>query len=135
MKKSVKYIVLTFALMLVFCSCADKMEFYGGELLDSEKLSEIASSVFATETAEKLLSEKETEDLTETREQDAEYNEDTTYIHENSEDDQTVFWTKGGKVWHLSKNCGYIKNSEVESGSLSDAVESKKERVCSSCGK
>ena len=135
MSKSVKYIVLTFALMLIFCSCADKMEFYGGELLDSAKISEIASFVFATETAENVLSEKETENLTETKEQDAEYNEDATYIDEDSEKDQTVFWTKSGKVWHLSRDCGYIKNSEVESGSLSDAVESKKERVCSSCGK
>ena len=46
-----------------------------------------------------------------------------------------VYWTKKGKVWHVSKDCRYIKNSEVESGTADNAIEAGKERACSSCGK
>lgn len=47
-----------------------------------------------------------------------------------------VYWTEGGSVYHLSKDCYHLKRAgAVESGSVSHAWELGKERVCSVCGK
>lgn len=49
---------------------------------------------------------------------------------------ETVYWTKSGTVWHLFKDCGHLKNSKtVISGSLEEAINEGKEKVCSSCNK
>ena len=49
---------------------------------------------------------------------------------------ETVYWTKGGEVWHLFKDCGYLKNSKsILSGSVEEAIENGKEKVCTSCSK
>lgn len=48
-----------------------------------------------------------------------------------------VYWLEGGKVWHESRACGTIENSEqdkVMSGSREDAVAAGKERPCKVCG-
>lgn len=45
--------------------------------------------------------------------------------------DGTVYWTKGGSVWHVSPDCSALsKADEILSGS---AAQSGKERGCSVC--
>jgi len=47
-----------------------------------------------------------------------------------------VFWLKGGSVWHVSRACGSISKAEEENifyGTVSDAVNSGKERPCKIC--
>ena len=46
-----------------------------------------------------------------------------------------VYWTKNGTVWHNRKECGHIKNSEAISGTVDEAKEAGKTRLCSSCAK
>ena len=66
---------------------------------------------------------------------------DTVKIYETEteifeEQTDIVYWTKSGSVWHVSDQCRYIKNSKgVLSGSVEEAMEAGKEKVCSSCGK
>ena len=149
------------------CS-SNEGSFYGGEPLDSEKLSEIRSSVFASDSeettkAESVITEKEnetdtagetegdveseTEKVTETEVKTESPTEIVTEeitseeaITTETEDpsneaSEIVFWTEKGGVWHTSANCRYIKNSEVISGTVNEAIESGKERLCSVCEK
>lgn len=47
----------------------------------------------------------------------------------------TVYWTKSGSVWHVSRGCSALKNStDIISGTQSDAVAAGKSRVCKKCG-
>ncbi len=49
---------------------------------------------------------------------------------------EKVYWVTNGKVWHLFKDCGYLKNSNpILSGNVEEAVSEGKETVCSSCSK
>lgn len=58
---------------------------------------------------------------------------DTAAAESSQPDDtSTVYWTKSGKVWHLSRGCPSLANSDdVSSGSI---AESGKERACKRCG-
>lgn len=50
---------------------------------------------------------------------------------------EIVFWLDGGAVWHASRACSTIKKSDpekVKSGTVQDALESGKERLCKICG-
>ena len=48
----------------------------------------------------------------------------------------TVYWTKSGSVWHTTDKCHHLKKSKsIESGSVEEAIEAGKSKVCSSCGK
>ena len=148
-------LILAILLTTVLCSCSfDESEnsFRGGELLDDNKMSEIKESFFTeesekseeTEGDDKKETPKETQKETESRRDDeTEYQSEcetskteeeiaTSAVEENG----TVYWTKGGSVWHTSKDCYYIKKSNnVESGSVEDAKEAGKEKICSHCGK
>ena len=144
MTKIVKIVALLLVDITVLCSCANNSDFNGGVLLDSNKLSEIRAEVFATEaeTAEITTVENTTEVVFETKEQNSdttelkpEYNDSTEDAMTVNEESAIVYWTKDGKVWHSSRDCRYIKNSEVESGTANDAIAAGKERVCSSCGR
>ena len=45
---------------------------------------------------------------------------------------QIVYWTEGGDVYHIDRNCQHIRNrTNVESGTV---AESGKDRVCKTCG-
>lgn len=45
---------------------------------------------------------------------------------------QIVYWTEGGDVYHVDRNCQHIRNrTNVESGTV---AESGKDRVCKTCG-
>ena len=50
--------------------------------------------------------------------------------------DATVYWLKGGSVYHADKQCRHISHAtpeELHEGCISDAVLEGKERLCSSC--
>ncbi|MBE6684891.1 MAG: hypothetical protein E7592_04505 [Ruminococcaceae bacterium] len=59
--------------------------------------------------------------------------EDSTK-QDHTKTDNTVYWTKGGGVYHLYEDCSYIKSSsEILSGTLEEALETGKSGVCSRC--
>ncbi len=60
----------------------------------------------------------------------------TTEKISDAEQTNTVYWTKSGSVWHTRSDCYHIKkSSNVFSGTLDEAIEAGKEKLCSSCGK
>lgn len=149
MAKTVKIVALLLVALAFLCSCAHNSDFNGGVLLDSDKMSEIRAEVFATtssgsevvsesnevtteQTSEAVL--EQTEESCESTECESEYNTSSEESASNVEEDGIVCWTKNGKVWHSSRDCRYIINSEVESGAVEDAIEAGKDRACSSCG-
>lgn len=49
---------------------------------------------------------------------------------------QTVYWTKSGTVYHLNSECGHLNHSEeLIYGSVEQAIEANKTRVCKDCEK
>ena len=69
------------------------------------------------ETSEKVLHDKYPKD----------YDSDGNLI---------VYWVKGGSVWHVSKKCSSLSKSsdtDILSGTESDAITSGKERACKKC--
>lgn len=49
--------------------------------------------------------------------------------------ENTVFWTDGGSVWHVTENCSALaKSKTVLSGSREEAMADGKTRVCKRCG-
>ena len=55
---------------------------------------------------------------------------------EESEEQDKVYWTESGGVWHLSKDCGHLKKSKnIISGTEEEAKAAGKSKVCSSCEK
>ncbi len=50
--------------------------------------------------------------------------------------DATVYWVASGKVWHLKQNCSTLSRSRnIQSGTVGDAMNAGKERVCKVCSK
>ena len=133
------------------CSADSENDFSGGELLDDAKMSEIKSEFFAaeesittemsetikvSETADKVETAENTgitEINTEAKAEESEYTETTSEDVTNN--DHIVFWTEGGRVWHLKEDCRYLKQSTVVSGTVEEAIKQGKDRVCSSCSK
>ncbi len=117
-------IILSFAILFSSCSTpqAANNEYYGGEAMNAEILSEIAESIFAeSESKENSTSNETTHD-----------NETT----EKREHDGVYYWTESGGVYHMWSDCGHLKNSQnIESGSKDDAILDGKEKLCSSCEK
>ncbi len=125
-------------LIVSFSSCKmdeSRYHLFGGELLDEERMSEIknellggaeSDTVSATVTEEFPNAESEREN-TDSNSEAEEKTEDLT---------QTVYWAKSGEVWHRSNECGYLKkSSEISSGTVEEAIEAGKERLCLICGK
>ena len=74
-----------------------------------------------TESKTETKTETETEAVTET---------------ETVSEDELVYWVEGGKVWHLSTDCRYLKDKEnIQCGTVEEAMEAKKTKLCSSCAK
>ena len=49
---------------------------------------------------------------------------------------ESVFWTKGGSVFHLSPLCQHLsKTREIYYGTAEDAATQGKERACAACEK
>ncbi len=60
--------------------------------------------------------------------------ETDSQIHNDNED--TVYWVKGGEVWHLKRTCSSLSNSRnILTGTVEEAVANGKIRQCSRCGK
>ena len=154
MKIKAKYILcVALAVMLIIlpsCSMfwASNSTYSGGQILDDELMSSMRAEIIG-EKAEATKSDetnRDTSDVTIKDEADGtvngetESNESDSFEIEDSikkdeeEPDNTVYWTKGGGVYHLYKDCGYIKSSsEILSGTVEEALEAKKSGVCSRC--
>jgi hypothetical protein len=113
----------------------ENRNFYGGKILDNNAMAELQKefneSNSATQTESQSLSHVESEDIS--------TNEEITYtdtVSNNSFESETVYWAKSGSVWHLFRDCGYLKKSnEVFSGSVNQAKANGAKKVCSSCAK
>lgn len=129
------FLLLSVILSLSSCDFDEsKKKFSGGELLDRERLSEIKGELSESEK-ESAPEERETESerIESNTETEAEA---TTKADESDIKTETVYWTEGGSVWHLTPQCSRLsKSKEIISGTVSEAKEAKKERVCSFCGK
>ncbi len=122
------FLLLAAVLMLTlsFVSCSNYLGeaegFFGGELVDGERLSSIAESIFAED--ESLRPEEETtEEQTEAV---------TDRVH-----DGIFHWTESGSKYHKWSDCPHIKNSDkIISGNLIDAEDAKGTgELCSDCAK
>lgn len=119
---------------------AEHSTFEGGEILDDEKLSEIRSKVYGSDATE-------TEETTDIIAQDSKPIQNETDINsyqsssfetessDSSDEQNIVYWTESGEVWHLKNDCRYLKNKKIMSGTLDDAKEAGKDRLCSACSK
>ena len=118
MKHSFLFISLFLALTLVLCACSKSQissdEYYGGESMNAEILSEIAESVFNE-------SKKDSENGAGNSESESKH-------------DGVYYWTNSGSVYHKWADCGHLKNSsEILSGSHDDALLAGKQKLCSTC--
>ena len=156
-------IVILSILILTSCNVFYSGHFEGGELLDKELMESIKSELFTSEvigseinggeintinsdnntfkeqtevsTIEKTEFEIESSNNTENCE-NSENAETSDAVEYTEIDTSTVYWTKKGSVWHRFRNCSYLsKSKEIESGSVEDAIEAGKEKLCSSCAK
>lgn len=60
---------------------------------------------------------------------------DSITVSAGSEISDVVYWTEGGSVWHIKKDCSSLSRSKnIISGSESEAISAGKERVCKRCG-
>lgn len=99
-----------------------------------------------TETPEDTTAIESSSDITESVTYDKESTEvsveeslteaDSSVITDESGERITVYWSKGGSVWHLSLKCYHVaKLDTVYSGYVEDAIAAKKEKLCSYCEK
>ena len=97
----------------------------------------IETTVTETELTETTEAETTvTESVVETIVTEPDTSEPETTEPETTEaDDGTVYWIENGSVWHNDVNCQHIKGKEVISGTVKDAIEAGKERLCRSCEK
>lgn len=102
--------------IIFFTSCQSSRissgNFYGGESVNPDILSEMAESFFIDDPA-------------------LPYEPEHTEIHNG-----IFYWTESGSVYHKYPDCGHIKGSaEIRTGSEQDAVLAGKDHLCSSCAK
>jgi hypothetical protein len=126
MKNKIKItlISITFIPVILLTSCSILMPrqevFDGGEILDKEMMDNIKSEIFnstPSDDVSSLETEIESENVS------------------NSEN-ATVYWTEGGSVWHTDDRCGHLKRAkEILTGTVKEAIEAGKDKVCSSCAK
>ena len=48
---------------------------------------------------------------------------------------QDVFWSQYGRKYHLFEDCQTIRNSDLLTGSVQDAIDNKREELCAFCAK
>ena len=119
--KRILAFTVSIILVLTLCSCAKEYKenhnFYGGESLNAEMLSEIAESIFN----EMQSSES------------ADSQSGTVAVKEHN---GIYYWTSGGSVYHKWSDCSHLKNStNITSGNEQDALLAGKEKLCSTCAK
>ena len=148
MKRFIKNLLATclFISCILQCSCSlflyDNSRFSGGEALNDRLLSEIKNELFSSDTvSEQLPAEGSTnlknDGISETTEEktSASSGEDNSSETENSQQN-VVYWTKSGSVWHTYLDCGHIKNStNIISGNVEEAVNQGKKSICKNCEK
>ncbi len=147
MKKYLQNLSAVILAVVLFASLAacdfdeSKNHLSGGELLDDEKMSEIKNDIFSGSLPETFVEETEPDKTTGS---DDDFTSEDIYETENKNDDanddvsneQIVYWTKSGSVWHTNPDCHHLKKStNVLSGTVEEAKEAKKERLCSTCSK
>lgn len=148
-------IIITALLLTLFVACnfdESKNHLSGAQLLDDNALSEIKNDIINEETSSIEASssgdiEIESSPATvegissETKRNESEATEAESYTGpdfgtEDNNVKETVYWTESGSVWHTTNKCRYLKNSKnVLSGSIEEAKEAGKTKVCSGCGK
>lgn len=153
MKIKAKYILcVALAVMLIIlpsCSMfwASSSTYSGGQILDDELMSSMRAEIIGENTeivkpGETTQNKNETNEVVKDETESSQSNKETesdsskeeSTKKDNEETDNTVYWTKGGGVYHLYKDCGYIKSSsEILSGTVEEALEAKKSGVCSRC--
>lgn len=135
-------VMLVFAQLVVFTSCEfdeSKNNYRGGEMIDAEKMSEIKNELLDTdhpgenETASHSTTESESEG-TQKDTEGTERNE-TESIEIEGGTAIIVYWTEGGSVWHVSRDCYHIKNKDVISGTVEEAEKTGHDKACKTCNK
>ena len=142
-KKILPLISLLCLLSLLLCSCSisfsDEGTFYGGQILDDALLAEIRQDVLGKEDVTSSTKDSVAIGATDSKaetpsEQKSTEGKDEPIENTPSTDGETVlYWVENGEVWHTSKDCRYLKNKEIISGSQDDAVADGKKRICSAC--
>ena len=107
-----------------------KNNFQGGELLDKEVMESIKNSLNSSDTTDAVTTEKSTDVSTE-----QESERETGSCTDSEDDEELVYWLQSGSYWHSDPNCRYIKGKEVVSGTVNEAIEQGKKRLCKSCDK
>ncbi len=158
--KYIKILSIALALAALMTSCAypSGSNIHGGDMLDSELMSEIKSQVFSSaETEESQSTEtdeteattlvntnQETESNITSATEQIDRTEDKSNTEavsskaetEESDTEDAVYWLEGGSVWHLSESCYHIKDAEkIYSGSVEEAKGNNKTKLCSNCEK
>ena len=111
--------ILIFLLILAFCltSCSKYLDsdndYYGGELIDKDKLSSIADSVFNEESTDKDLEDGD-----------------------KTEHNGVYYWSAKGNKYHKWSDCEQLKGiAEVFEGNITEAFLAGKSNLCSECAK
>ena len=122
----------------------------GGQMLDDELMSQMKSDVLGekTETSNLIQNEETSAGETELGSPDTEESSscisgeldstatETDGTTQREEQNALVYWTKGGGVYHIYRDCGYLKSSsEILSGTVEEALGAGKSGVCSRCQK
>ena len=158
-----KHFVKIFSLLLVaslivtLCSCSvftyDNSRFEGGETLDEELLSKIENDIrnedqsteesvltkesSSTEESTSIEESLSTQESALTEGSSSDTHETTEFEGSDCDTDtgnETVYWTGSGTVWHVKRDCSYIKNSQnVNSGTIQEAKANGKKQACSGC--
>ena len=153
MKRTGFWIIITVILLLsivlsaVSCSSYSDFshEYYGGDTINREMLSEILESLFEdtkeqeTGISENGLITRETKgeaEITEENITEKISTESNSQTDNGYSESDLLYWTENGEVWHKSKDCRYLRNSkEIICGTYSDAIDAGKVRPCSACCK
>jgi len=160
-----KYVLIILAVLLCVSATACDFDesgnkFHGGEILDENIIQSIKDALITTEqttdisetestqkdtgTTESTNTEESDDQSTqtETKHDTTEKSEENTVVTEaetkdndSESDEQIVYWTKSGETWHTKEDCYHIKKSEYVSGTVEEAIEAGKKRVCKTCTK
>ena len=136
-------LILLLSMSLVSCSFVESENNYrGGELLDDEKMSEIRNEVLGGDNVNSDNSSDKNNsaskpDVDEGTQRDTEGTERNETERSDFESDTAIFvyWTEGGNVWHLLRDCYHIKNKEVTIGTVSEAEAAGHKTGCKTCNK
>ncbi len=148
MKRFIKTLLATclLASCIIQCSCSlflyDNSRFSGGEALNDRLVSEIKNELFTSDVVTEQPPAEGSTDLkndgtTETTEDKTLASSDNDNSSETEISQQNVvYWTKSGSVWHSYADCGHIKNSNnIISGSVEEAIGQGKKYLCKNCEK